>query len=360
LIKVRLKLKNGGYDIFIGTGLLDRAGAMVRKAVPGESAMIVSNNKVFSLHGGRLKKSLSKYFNTSVCLLPDGERYKNIDTIKKIYSAAASSRLDRGSCIVALGGGVIGDMAGFAAATYMRGIKVAQAPTTLLAMTDSSIGGKTGVDTVEGKNMVGAFHQPSLVIMDTSTLKTLEEPEFKNGMAEVIKHGIVMDPVLFDFIKTNRDRILSRNPAAIRDLVARSAGDKAKIVSRDEKETRGIRETLNYGHTIGHAIEAEGGYSAYRHGECVILGMAAAARIAYDMKICSKETLLEQIKVFNSFNLIKPLKNLRTGNILKRLLSDKKVKNGKIRFILTKEIGHVKLIENVPFSIIKKEVIGLL
>jgi 3-dehydroquinate synthase len=360
LIKVRLKLKSRGYDIFIGPGLLDRAGAMVKKVVAGKSAMIVSNKKVFSLHGGRLKKSLSKYFSTSVCLLPDGEQFKNIDTLKKIYSGAALSRLDRGSCIVALGGGVIGDMAGFAAATYMRGIKVAQVPTTLLAMTDSSIGGKTGVDTPGGKNMVGAFHQPSMVIMDTSTLKTLEESEFKNGLAEVIKHGVIMDPVLFEFIKANRENILSRDPGTIQELVARSAGDKAKIVSRDEKETKGIREILNYGHTIGHAIEAEGSYRAYRHGECVILGMVASARIAYDMGICSKDTLLEQIKVFNSFNLIKPLKNLRTGNILKRLLSDKKVKNGKIRFILTKEIGHVKLIENVPFSIIKKEVIGLL
>jgi 3-dehydroquinate synthase len=360
LIKVRLNLKTAPYDILIGPGLLSGAGAMIKKAVAGKSAMIVSNKKVYSLHGARLKKSLSKNFNVSVCLVPDGEKYKNIDTLTKIYAAAALNRLDRSSCFVALGGGVIGDMAGFAAATYMRGIKVAQVPTTLLAMTDSSIGGKTGVDTPAGKNMAGAFHQPALVIMDTLTLKTLSKEEFLNGLAEVIKHGIIMDPELFYFIKSNKDRILSQDKKTMERLVASSARDKVSVVEKDEKETLGLREKLNYGHTIGHAIEAEGGYRAYKHGECVILGMVAAARIAYDLGICPEKVLLEQIKVFNSFNLIKPLKNVRTGNILKRLLSDKKVINGKIRFILTKKIGHVKLIENVPFSIIKKEVIGLL
>jgi 3-dehydroquinate synthase len=360
LTKFTLELKNNSYDILTGPGLLEKAGWLIKKIVSGGSVMIVSNKKVFSLHGTALEKSLAGYFRTSVCLIPDGEKFKNLDTMKKIYTCAAEGRLDRGSCIVAFGGGVIGDMAGFAAATYMRGIPVVQVPTTLLAMTDSSVGGKTGVDIAAGKNMVGAFHQPKLVIIDTSMLATLDKREFANGLAEVIKHGITMDRELFDFIKSGREKILSLDPETMQFLVSRSVRDKAEIVSKDEKETLGLRATLNYGHTIGHAIEAEGGYRDYKHGECVIMGMAAAARIAYEMGICGINTLNEQIKVFNDFNLIKPLKNLRIGNIIKRLSSDKKVKNGKIIFILTKKIGHVKLVENVPFSIIRKAINGLL
>ncbi len=353
--KIRLKLKNNPYTIYIGSGIMKKAGILLKTEITGHKAMIVSNKKVYSLHGQKLYKSLSKYFDTSVFLMPDGEKYKTIDTVKDIYDAAAKNMLDRKSAIVALGGGVTGDTAGFAAATYMRGIKVVQVPTSLLAMADSSIGGKTGVDLKAGKNLAGAFHQPLFVLMDIDTLKTLPDEEFINGMAEVIKHGIIMDRKFLDYIQNNSARILKKDKKALFRIVEGSAQCKAKIVSRDEKEETGLRAILNYGHTIGHAIEAESGYKGLKHGEAVALGMVAAARIAKAMNLCGQDTLNRQIKVLNSFNLIKPLKKLKTGNIIKRLYNDKKVKDGKIIFILTKKIGHAKLNETVPITIIKAE-----
>jgi 3-dehydroquinate synthase len=355
LKKIRLELKDNSYDIYIGSGILAEAGRLLASITGRQKAMIVSNKKVYPLHGKKLFQSLSKYFDVSVFLMPDGERYKTIDTLKKIYDAAARARLDRKSVIVALGGGVVGDTAGFAAATYMRGIKVMQVPTSLLAMADSSIGGKTGVDLKAGKNLAGAFHQPALVLMDIDTLQTLPKEEFINGMGEVIKHGIIMDAEFFNYIKTNADKILEKDKNTLLSMVERSALCKTKIVSQDEKEVSGLRAILNYGHTIGHAIEAETGYKGIKHGEAVAIGMAAAARIAESMGLCSQDTVNGQIKVLNSFNLIKPLKKLKTGNIIKRLYNDKKVKDGKIIFILTKKIGHAKLNETVPIAIIKAE-----
>jgi 3-dehydroquinate synthase len=355
LKKIRLKLKNSSYSIYIGSGILSQAGALLKGASSGKKAMIVSNKKIFALHGKKLLESLAGRFEVSVFLMPDGEKYKTIDTVKKIYDAAAKNRLDRGSVIVALGGGVVGDTAGFAAATYMRGIKVVQVPTSLLAMADSSIGGKTGVDLKAGKNLAGAFHQPLFVLMDIDTLGTLPQVEFLNGMAEVIKYGIIMDEDFFNYLKNNSAQIIGKDRNALFRIVEKSAQSKAYVVSRDEKETTGLRAILNYGHTIGHAIEAESGYKALKHGEAIAIGMAAAARIALAMGICSQETVNEQIKVLNSFNLIKPLKNLKTGNIIKRLYNDKKAKDGKIIFILTKKIGHAKLIKTVPITIIKAE-----
>jgi 3-dehydroquinate synthase len=352
---IRLKLKNSPYNIYIGSGILANAGKLLKAALAGTKAMIVSNKKVYSLHGRKLFKSLSKYFSVSVFLMQDGEEYKTPDTVKKIYEAAAKNRLDRGSVIVALGGGVVGDTAGFAAATYMRGISVVQVPTSLLAMADSSIGGKTGVDLAAGKNLAGAFHQPLLVIMDIDTLQTLPEAEFTNGMAEIIKYGIIMDPVFFKYLINNRDIIQKKDRNALLAIVEKSAQCKVKIVSQDEKEISGIRAILNYGHTIGHAIEAESGYKGIKHGEAVALGMVTAARIALAMNICSPNTVKGQIKVLNSFNLIKPLKKLKIDNIIKRLYNDKKVKGGKIIFILTKKIGRAKLNKTVPIIIIKEE-----
>jgi 3-dehydroquinate synthase len=356
---IRVKLKNNPYNVEVGYGLLKSAGSIIKKMVPGKRAMIISNPRVFKLHGAALKRSLAAHFDTSVFLMPDGEKYKNIETLSKIYDACAKNRLNRQSVIVALGGGVVGDTAGFAAATYMRGIAVVQVPTTLLAMADSSIGGKTGIDIKAGKNLAGAFHQPKVVIMDLNTLKTLDPEEYKNGLAEMIKHGIIADEKYFNFIKNNKDRIMKQSGKAVFHLVARSAEIKAKVVGKDEKETKGIRAILNYGHTIGHAIEAEGGYNSYKHGQAIVLGMIAAAAIANAVKLCEKDVVDEQINVFKLFNLIKPLRKLEIGSIIKRLYGDKKAKDGKIIFVLTKKIGHAKLNETIPITIIKAELIKL-
>ncbi|MCE5299902.1 MAG: 3-dehydroquinate synthase [Spirochaetia bacterium] len=356
---IRVTVKNSPYDICVGSGILKNAGKLMKPVVRGKKVMIVSNRTVYSLYGAALKKTLSKYFTVSVHLMPDGEKYKTLASVEGILNDCAFYGLDRRSAIAALGGGVVGDTAGFAAAIYMRGIQAVQVPTSLLAMFDSSIGGKTGVDMKAGKNLAGAFHQPAIVIADTDTLDTLPEREYINGMAEVIKHGFIMDPKLFKFIKNRKSEILKREKSAVLYIVGRSAADKAKIVSSDEREMSGIREILNYGHTIGHAIEAEGGYKLLKHGEAVALGMAAAVRIAKKTGLCSQKTLNEQINMLNSFNLIKPLKNLKISNILKRMLNDKKTMDGKIRFVLTSEIGHAKLVSSVPISIIKNEVKNL-
>jgi len=347
--------KKAPYNVYVGSNILKNTGAILRSVIKGSRVLVVSNPTVYALHGKKLLASLSARFKTAVHLMQDGERYKTLKSVEAIYNAAAKSGLDRYSAIVALGGGVVGDTAGFAAATYMRGIPVVQVPTTLLAMFDSSIGGKTGVDIGAGKNMAGAFHQPLFVISDIDVLQTLPPEEYCNGMAELIKHGIVMDAPLFNFINSNRSAILKKDKKALLYIVKRSAFDKAKVVAADEKETKGIRAILNYGHTIGHAIEAEGQYRLYRHGEAISLGMAAAARIAYKMGLCRENTVKAQIQILNAFNLIKPLKNLKTDNIIKRMYSDKKAKDGKIRFILTTKIGHVKLIESVPITIIRAE-----
>lgn len=353
---INVKLKQNSYKIHIGAGILSRAGTLLKPLTRGKTVMIVSNKKVYGLYGGALKNSLKKYFKCFVHLIPDGEQYKTMQTVTGILEACAKNNLDRGSVIVALGGGVVGDLAGFAASAYMRGIGVMQVPTTLLAQVDSSVGGKTGVDLKYGKNLAGAFHQPLLVLADILTLKTLNEEEFKNGLSEVIKHGIIMDAPLFLYFKKNKDAVIGRKVKALQRIVTQSVKDKAEIVEKDEHE-KGLRAILNYGHTVGHAIEAAGGYRALKHGQAIVIGMIIAARLAYKLGICSKSVLNEQIQVFNSFNLIKPLKNLKINNIIKRLYSDKKAINGKIRFILTNKIGSVRIIESIEIKRIKEEIL---
>jgi len=351
--KIRVRAGEKPYDIYIGSGIIGDTGELLKNRAPGKKVLVVSNRKVFGYYGEKVLRGLKKYFEVFVCLLPDGEKHKTLKSAEKVYDACAKNGLDRYSTIVALGGGVIGDTAGFAAATYMRGIGLVHVPTTVIAQVDSSIGGKTGVDTKAGKNLVGAFYQPDFVISDILALKTLSDTEFKNGLAEVIKHGIIMDAPYFYFLKKNHDAIKQRKPRVLIKVIERSARLKSAVVEKDEKEKTGLRAALNYGHTIGHAIEAAAGYKRYKHGQAVVLGMAAAASMAYHKKICSKQTVELQIQMFNLFNLIKPLKNIKTGSILKRLYNDKKVKNGKIRFILTKKIGCVTFIKNVSLTTIK-------
>jgi len=356
LAVISVRLKQGSYKVYTGAGILGRAGRLLRPLTRGKKVMIVSNKKVYGLYGAKLIGGLKRHFTCHVHLIPDGEKYKTIDTVTGILNACAKCGLDRSSTIVALGGGVVGDLAGFAAAIYMRGINVAQVPTTLLAQVDSSVGGKTGVDLKYGKNLAGMFHQPVLVLADVQTLRTLPADEYKNGLSEAIKHGIIMDAQYFLYFKKNRDAIEKRKLSAMLHVVERSIEDKARIVEQDEKE-KGIRAILNYGHTVGHAIEAAGGYKALKHGQAIVIGMIVAARLAYRMNICAKSVLNEQIHVFNSFNLIKPLKNLKINNIIKRLYNDKKAINGKIRFILTNKIGCVRLIESIEINRIKEELL---
>jgi len=356
LAVISVSLKQNSYKIHTGAGILGKAGGLLKPLTRGKKVMIVSNKKVYGLYGVKLKNSLKRHFTCHVHLIPDGEKYKTIETVTGILNACARRGLDRSSVIVALGGGVVGDIAGFAAAVYMRGINVVQVPTTLLAQVDSSVGGKTGVDLKYGKNLAGMFHQPLFVLSDVLTLKTLDKEEFNNGLAEAIKHGIIMDAPYFLYLKRNRGAIEKRKVKALLRVVDGSVKDKAEIVEKDEKE-KGIRAILNYGHTVGHAIEAAGGYKALKHGQAIVIGMIIAARLAYRLGICNKSVLNEQIHMFKSFNLIKPLKNLKINSILKRLYNDKKALNGKIKYILTNKIGCVRLIESIEIKRIKEELL---
>ncbi len=352
---IKADIGKSSYNIYIYSGISAKTGALLKEKVRGKKVLLISNKKIYSLHGAKLKKTLDAYFDCKVLLIPDGEKYKNIKTLQSIYAACAKAGLDRSSAIVGFGGGVIGDLAGFAAATYMRGITLAHVPTTLLAQVDSAIGGKTGFDLPEGKNLVGAFYQPALVVSDTEFLKTLSESEYRNGLAEVVKYGIISDKTFFEYLEKNSKAILKRNQQEIKYLVGKSAEIKVMVVSKDEKETTGGRAILNYGHTLGHAIEAAAKYKGYKHGEAIAIGMLMAAGISKEAGYCNTATVKRQENLLKQYKLIKPLKKLEKKVIVAHLRSDKKARDGKIGFVFMNEIGTAVFEQNADMRVINKE-----
>ena len=276
--KIIVKLNDRSYPIFIGKNILSNKELI--KKINCNNFAIVTNKKIKNLHFSKIKNTSLK---KNVILLNDGEKYKNQDSISKIYNFLLKNKFSRDGCIVAFGGGVIGDMSGFAAATYQRGINFIQIPTTLLAMVDSSVGGKTGINHALGKNMIGSFHQPSAVIIDTEVLKTLSDRQFNAGMAEVIKYGIIEDKTFFKWLSANTEKIKSKNTDAMIKIIKKSCEIKAKIVAMDEKE-KNIRALLNLGHTFGHAIENNLGYGKWLHGEAIACGFLIASTVAIQNK----------------------------------------------------------------------------
>ncbi len=344
---IAVALAQKTYEISIAPGNLERLGEKCRALGLGEKIMVVSNPAVFGLYGARTIAALTQAnFQVSYCELPDGERYKTLKSIESIHDLALENGLDRSSTLVALGGGVIGDLTGFAAATWLRGINVVQVPTTLLAMVDSSIGGKTGVNHPKGKNLIGAFHQPRLVLTDPQVLATLPEREFRAGMAEVIKYAIIGDPELFDRLEqANGLKQHEVNLELLSTILTRSARAKADVVSKDEHELTGLRATLNYGHTIGHAIESVTKYVVVNHGEAVAIGMVAAGQLAVKLQLWTTAAAQRQNDVIRSADLATKLPTgIDLEEIIKTLKSDKKVKAGKGVFILPTRIGHTKTI----------------
>jgi 3-dehydroquinate synthase len=343
---IQVALAENTYEISIAPGNLDFLGEKCRALNLGHKVMVVSNPTVFGLYGKRAMTALQQAnFEVSYCELPDGERYKTLESIERIYDLALEHGLERSSTLVALGGGVIGDMTGFAAATWLRGIGVVQVPTTLLAMVDSSIGGKTGVNHPHGKNLIGAFHQPRLVLTDPQVLATLPVREFRAGMAEAIKYAIIGDPDLFDLLERASGLHQSQiDPDLLTTILTRSAQAKADIVSKDEHELTGLRATLNYGHTIGHAIENVTAY-AINHGEAVALGMTAAGQLAVELNLWTQQDARRQNIVIHKADLAIELPpQLDLEQIIKTLKSDKKVRAGKGIFILPCQIGATKTI----------------
>jgi 3-dehydroquinate synthase len=312
-------------------------------------AAVVSNPTVARHHGaGALAGLASEGIETRMIIVPAGERFKTLGTVRKIYDALLDMKMDRGGAVIALGGGVIGDMAGFAAATYMRGIDFYQAPTTLLAMVDASVGGKTGVDLPRGKNLVGAFYQPRAVVMDTRTLKTLPARELRSGLAEVVKHGIIYDYEFHAFLERHRGDLLARREDVLQEAIRRSVEIKRDVVEIDEHES-GLRAILNYGHTVGHAIEMLSGYGKYRHGEASSIGMVTEAILAEMRGIADVGTADAIAGTLKGFRLPVAMDaSIATSDIVRAIELDKKTVGGSIRLALPVRIGECGIFGDIP------------
>ena len=337
MISLKVNLGERSYPICIGQGLLDR-GELLTQYIPGNSALIVTNEVVAPLYAAQIETALHdiKY---KTFILPDGEQYKSQDTLNSIYDCLLSNRFDRNTTLIALGGGVVGDITGFAAASYQRGVHFVQIPTTLLAQVDSSVGGKTGINHALGKNMIGAFYQPRTVIADTSTLSTLEDRELSAGIAEVIKYGLIRDLPFLDWLEKNMDKLLARDPQALAYTIERSCRNKADVVAADERES-GQRALLNLGHTFGHAIETGMGYGNWLHGEAVASGMVMAARLSEKLGWINADDVTRVIDLIERANLpVKAPIQMTVDKFLELMAIDKKVSDGVLNLILFKAIG---------------------
>ncbi|MBE9141369.1 3-dehydroquinate synthase [Nodosilinea sp. LEGE 07088] len=349
------------YEVMVATDGIDHLGTWLvggetPLVKPGQKLLLVSNPAIFKHYGDRVVAALSQVgYAVETCLLPAGERYKTLKSIQKIYAAALAFHLERKSAMVALGGGVIGDMTGFAAATWLRGISVVQVPTSLLAMVDASIGGKTGVNHPQGKNLIGAFHQPRLVVIDPLVLKTLPAREFRAGMAEVIKYGVIWDKQLFAMLEAapRLDQYRYVSDELLHAILTRSCQAKADVVSQDEKEA-GLRAILNYGHTIGHAVESLMHYRGVNHGEAVAIGMVAAGAIAVRLNLWDQSLAARQLALLQKTSLPTQIPaGLALDDLLRALLSDKKVEAGRVNFILPESLGRVRLTDAVSDDVLR-------
>ena len=347
--KIIVKLDKRSYPIFIGKNiLLDRS---LFDNVNKKNLVLITNKKIEKLHISRIKNTLLK---KNKIIISDGEKYKNQDSITKIYNYLLKNKYSRDSCIVAFGGGVIGDMAGFAAATYQRGINFIQVPTTLLSMVDSSVGGKTGINHPLGKNMIGSFHQPIAVIVDTEILKTLSKRQFNAGMSEVIKYGIIKDKNFFNWIAKNTDKIKAQDSDSIIKIVKRSCEIKAEIVALDEKE-KNIRALLNLGHTFGHAIENYLGYGKWLHGEAVACGFLIACSVAIQKNTMDISEYNKIKSLLKAFSLPTKLpKNINIERLFEIMSLDKKVKNNKMVYVIPNNIGKAYITNKISKNIVIK------
>ncbi len=343
---LELDLGDRSYPIYIGAGLLARA-ELLTSYIHGARVAIVSNATVAPLYLARVRAHLGRYHPVEA-ILPDGEQYKTLEVVNRIFDALLQNRCDRQTTIIALGGGVVGDMAGFAAAVYQRGVPFIQVPTTLLAQVDSSVGGKTGVNHALGKNMIGAFYQPRAVVIDTDTLNTLPDRELSAGLAEIIKYGLIRDPEFFAWLEAHMDRLLARDPAALAEAIYRSCRNKAEVVAADEKEA-GVRATLNLGHTFGHAIETGMGYGAWLHGEAVAAGMVMAADLSRRLGWLKEAEVTRIRALIGRARLpVQAPPTLSAARFRELMSVDKKVLAGKLRLVLLKQLGAAVITGDVP------------
>ena len=351
--KVQVRLSYNSHNILIGSGLLMQTGARLKEIGFNDKLAIITDATVKNLYGNTLKQSLTDSgFKVLLLEIPEGEEQKSLETAGRLYYELTGFYAERTTPIIALGGGVIGDLTGFVAATYLRGVPLIQIPTTLLAQVDSSIGGKVAVNHGLLKNKIGAFYQPRLVISDIDILKTLTAGDLSDGLAEAIKYGVIWDEEFFTYIEENLDRIKSLDAEALEAIVFRSAKIKAEVVGKDERDF-GIRNILNYGHTIGHAVESVSDFKV-QHGEAVAIGMLAAARISNKLGILDKNEVGRLKEVIARAGLPTQIPTLQFEKMIQAMKHDKKIMQGKIRFVLPKTIGEVLITEEVSPSIVEQ------
>jgi 3-dehydroquinate synthase len=338
------------YDIHVGLGLLAEVGQHVVPLTSGRKAFVMSHPALYDLYGATLTASLQEAgFAVEPCLVPEGERSKSLLMASRLFTRLAQRGADRQSLICALGGGVVGDLSGFVAATYMRGVPLVQIPTSLLAMVDSSIGGKTGVDHKLGKNLIGAFYPPRAVFTDTALLQSLPEREYLCGLSEIVKAGVIYDADLFTFIETHVKAVRQRDPQVLSTLIERAIAVKVDVVQQDPTE-RGVRAILNFGHTIGHALEAVTAYERYTHGEAVAIGMALVARLSEQLGYCQAEARARLHALLQALRLPLTYTDVEPQRLLAAMAHDKKALNGVVRFVLMQDIGTVAFHQEVPLE----------
>jgi 3-dehydroquinate synthase len=354
---VRLDVNAGARTstIWIGDGASDRTSAMLDAHQIGSKRFVVSSPIVWRFHGARLQRSIG---GDEPILIPDGERYKNLQSVSKIYESLIRAGADRGSAIVAVGGGVVGDTAGFAAATYLRGISLVHVPTTLLAQVDSSVGGKVGVNHALGKNLIGAFHQPQLVIIDPTLLATLPRREFRSGLYEVVKYGMIASRGLFDRVACSTKAIFGRDPDVLIPTIVESCRIKADVVAKDERES-GLRRILNFGHTIGHALEAVTKYRRFRHGEAIAYGMLAAADLSVARGALAEVERQALARLIAKLGPLPPIADLPIAEVMEAVRRDKKVVHGRLHFVIAIQIGATMTIDDVTEDELKATLMRL-
>jgi len=353
---VRLKLGNRSYGIDIGSGLLYRLGAFLRTVAPSKRAVVISDRTVFGYYGDRAKAALKRGgYEVYSHVIKPGDASKSLKVAAAVYDTLYEARAERSDPLVAVGGGVVGDLTGFIAATWLRGVPFVQVPTTLEADIDASVGGKTAVNHPKGKNLIGMFYQPRMVLMDVETLRTLSKRDVRAGLAESIKHAMIRDAGLFRYHEKEVDRILGLDRTVLERLLTKNCRIKVDVVSRDEREG-GLRAILNFGHTVGHAIETVDGYGRWRHGEAVALGMVAAGIIAVERGTFSEKEFTRMERLIERFELPTRCKNLNFDTLFNLMQRDKKIKAGKIRFVLPKKIGTMEIVDDVRDRQIEKAV----
>jgi 3-dehydroquinate synthase len=351
-VRIDVSTPSRSYAVTLADGAIDQIGTLLTPLNLPERRFVISSPLIWRLHGDRLARALQI---AEPILIPDGERFKQLVTVSRIYDALIRAKADRASTLLTFGGGVVGDMAGFAAATYLRGIALVHVPTTLLAQVDSAIGGKVGVNHPFGKNMIGSFYQPHAVVIDPSVLATLPRREFRAGLYEVVKYGVTSSPTLFDRVRDGRDAIFAKEPGILSAVIAESCRIKADVVTRDEREA-GPRRILNFGHTAGHALEAVTKYRRYRHGEAVAYGMLVAAALAASRGALAKHDQAALADVVARLGPLPPIADVSWTDLMDAMKHDKKMVAGRLHFVLPTAIGATAIVDDVT----EKEMKGAL